>query len=64
MAGGFYPTELSADFYVHRERWAFNNTQVLPSMPPPNEVAMVGAFVTAESAVVYLDGVRMTLRNA
>jgi hypothetical protein len=63
LAGGFYPAELHADFHAHRERWAFCNTQVLPSMPPPTEVAMVGAFVTAESAVVYLDGARMTLRN-
>eukprot|EP00315_Gephyrocapsa_oceanica_P011435 CAMPEP_0185296868 /NCGR_PEP_ID=MMETSP1363-20130426/9405_1 /TAXON_ID=38817 /ORGANISM="Gephyrocapsa oceanica, Strain RCC1303" /LENGTH=821 /DNA_ID=CAMNT_0027893571 /DNA_START=20 /DNA_END=2483 /DNA_ORIENTATION=- len=63
LASGFYPTDLSTDFHAHRERWGFFHTQLKPSMPPSGAavVPMVGAFLAGETAVVFIDGVKMTL---
>lgn len=62
LAAGFYPTDLAADFHAHRERWTFCHTQMRPSMPPARTVPMVGAFLTGEASVVYLDGVKLTVK--
>ena len=62
--GGFYPTDLAADFHAHSERWAFLHTQLRPSMPAADrakEVAMVGTFLVGGKAVIWLNGVKMTL---
>ena len=64
VGGGFYPTDLVADFHAHRERWAFLHTQLRPSMPAAEkskEVAMVGTFMVGSKAVVWLNGVKLTL---
>uniref|UniRef100_A0A7S2JME5 Uncharacterized protein n=1 Tax=Haptolina brevifila TaxID=156173 RepID=A0A7S2JME5_9EUKA len=73
LSSGFYTTELSADMHAHRERWGYFHTQLQPSMPPvhgggtsggmgTSAVPMVGAFLTGETAVVYVDGVKMSLK--
>ena len=65
LSSGFYPTDLAAEYHAHRERWAYYHTQLKPSMPQPGKacVPMVGCFLTADSAVVYLDGVKLTLKT-
>jgi len=65
LASGFYASDLSADFHAHRERWAFCHTQLKPSKPAARgaEVPLVGAFVTGETAVVYLNGTKVTIRR-
>ena len=62
LACGFFPTDLSAAFHAHRERWAFCHTQMAPSMPPACMVPMVGTFLTGEASIVYLDGVKLTVK--
>ena len=62
LASGFYPTDLATDFHVHRERWTFCHTQMRPSMPKTRGVPMVGTFITGETSVVYLDGVKLTVK--
>lgn len=65
LASGFYASDLSAEFHAHRERWAFCHTQLKPSKPAARgaEVPLVGAFVTGETAVVYLNGTKVTIRR-
>jgi len=64
LASGFYPSDLSAEMHVHRERWGFCHTQMKPSMPARRSTSqMVGTFLTGREVVVYLNGVRMTLQN-
>lgn len=71
LASGFYPTDLSAEMHSHRERWAYCHTQLKPSMPAQmgaqtgggtKIVPMVGTFLAAETATVYVDGLKLTLR--
>ncbi len=64
LSSGFYPTDLSAAFVKHRERWTYYHTQMQPCMPPAVAagVPLVGTFLTGATAVVYLDGVKMTVR--
>eukprot|EP00239_Pterosperma_sp_CCMP1384_P011847 CAMPEP_0197865012 /NCGR_PEP_ID=MMETSP1438-20131217/43410_1 /TAXON_ID=1461541 /ORGANISM="Pterosperma sp., Strain CCMP1384" /LENGTH=897 /DNA_ID=CAMNT_0043483409 /DNA_START=152 /DNA_END=2845 /DNA_ORIENTATION=- len=61
LGGGFYPTDLKADYHKHRERWTFFHTQLKPVMPTDGSLPMIGTFLTGKSAVVYLDGVKMAV---
>ena len=66
LASGFYPTDLSADYHVHRERWAFYHSQLKPRVPTDAKegaVTLVGAFLTGDKAIVYMDGVQLTLKT-
>lgn len=63
LGSGFYPTDLSAAFVKHRERWTYYHTQLQPSMPPTGSgVPLIGTFLKNEATVVYLDGIKLTLR--
>ena len=65
LGGGFHPTDLTADFHAHRERWAFLHTQLRPSMPAAEmgkKIAMVGTFLMGNKAVVWLNGVKLTIK--
>lgn len=62
LGGGFYPTDLTADFHVHRERWTYYHSQLRPVMKDSGTPA-IGTFLVSSTAVVYLDGVKMTLTN-
>jgi len=61
LAGGFYPTDLTSDCHVHRERWTYYHSQLKPVLKGVGTPA-IGTFLTGEKTVVYLDGVKMTLR--
>ena len=66
LASGFYPTDLSADYHVHRERWAFYHSQLKPRVPTDAKegaVTLVGAFLTGDKAIVYMDGVQLMLKT-
>jgi hypothetical protein len=61
LGGGFYPTDLSSCYHVHRERWTYYNSQLKPVIKGEGTPA-IGTFLVGDKAVVYLDGVKLTLR--
>jgi len=61
LAGGFRPTDLSAHFHDLRDRWAFCNTSVRPTLPESG-TPMIGSFLTGNTVNLMVDGKRMTVK--
>ena len=61
LAGGFRPTDLSAHFHDLRDRWAFCNTTVRPTLPESG-TPMVGSFLTGDTVNLTVDGKRVTVK--
>ena len=63
LAGGFRPTDLSAHFHDLRDRWAFCNTSVRPTLArQASGTPMVGSFLTGKTVNLTVDGKRITLK--
>ena len=62
LAGGFRPTDLSAHFHDLRDRWAFCNTSVRPTLAESG-TPMVGSFLTGDTVNLMVDGKRMTVKE-
>ena len=68
LGSGFYPTDLTAEYHKHRERWTFLHTQLKPSMPvvrqcaETKEISMIGTFLVGESADVWINGIKLTIK--
>lgn len=54
MGGGFYPTDLDADYHKHRERWVYFHTQLKPR--PAEGTQLVGAFMVEKNVKLRLNG--------
>ena len=61
LAGGFRPTDLSAHFHDLRDRWAFCNTTVRPTLPGSG-TPMIGSFLTGDTVNLTVDGKRITVK--
>ena len=71
LGGGFYPTDLSADYHQHRERWTFLHSQLAPAMPAKRPglkqavaTPLIGAFITTDKATFKLNGTKITVTFA
>lgn len=63
LGGGFYPTDLKSDVHDLRDRWAFCNTQVKPTVTG-NTTPLIGSFVVSDSIPVVLDGTPINMQVA
>ena len=61
LAGGFRPTDLSPHFHDLRDRWAFCNTSVRPTLPESG-TPMIGSFLTGDNVNLMVDGKRVTVK--
>jgi hypothetical protein len=61
LAGGFRPTDLSSHFHDLRDRWAFCNTNVSPTLPESG-TPMIGSFLTGTTVNLTVDGKRITVK--
>ncbi|KAK3262085.1 hypothetical protein CYMTET_29043 [Cymbomonas tetramitiformis] len=60
LGSGFYPTDLSVDYHMHRERWTYFHTQLRPSIVTGSR-PMIGCFLIGEKATIYLDDTKLTV---
>ena len=54
-AGGFYPTNLKAEYHHQRSRWTFCHTTMKPSIPAKG-TPMIGTFLTGKEMSFKMNG--------
>uniref|UniRef100_A0A6C0CE05 Uncharacterized protein n=1 Tax=viral metagenome TaxID=1070528 RepID=A0A6C0CE05_9ZZZZ len=60
IASGFRPTNLKAEFHDLRDRWAYNNTQVKPTLEEGVTPA-IGTFITSDTVNLVVDGKKVCI---
>jgi len=61
IASGFRPTNLKAEFHDLRDRWAYNNTQVKPTVEEGLTPA-IGTFITTDTVNLVVDGKKVCVK--
>lgn len=61
-SAGFYPQDLSSVGHKHRSKWSYLNTAMKPKMPEGASVPAVGTFLTGDTATLFVDGKKLTLK--